>query len=548
MLWYACSALGKLIADSGEEVYKMDRDELRETCGIRDGIRLYGHLQRDRAQAARKAGSTDSLSEFQKKLGQRKTRTDAVMKAVDAFRGAGKKKLSQIEEEPEDDLADMPKWKRELIKKQRRQKEEEESPPAERRSRGGKREKDRRGNRRDDSDEEVDDKRRKKNVKRRGKDDASDSEEEDNKKSRSKRKEKETKRKKEEEMKRKKGEESRKKKSPKKKTQVSDDEEDEKKGKRKGRKEEKRKKDDKKSPKKKPTSDDDFDSSEVTSDESDAATDSSEEESSSSAGEKETKKVTSSEAAQVPGAKWSLGQGDEEEIEKIDEKIRSQQLEIQKELTNLSRLQREIGLKNLPTLQQKLLQGDLSKLQVLQGRLKEAPTNKELQMQLVGQQMLLTEHLLQIQESLSHNLPDIESQLEQAVHSNSRMSHSLSSGNISGRSNIHTAQQHIPIQHMPAPVQQQQVPIVQQPVPVVQQPVPMVQQVPIVQHVPSYDPMMGAMQQQLFANQMRQQIASDMMAEQQRQQMMAAERRRLMAASSFGNPYYSPLTPSVPFM
>ena len=44
------SLRGILTADSGEELYKMDRDELREVCGIKDGIRIFSHLQRDRAQ------------------------------------------------------------------------------------------------------------------------------------------------------------------------------------------------------------------------------------------------------------------------------------------------------------------------------------------------------------------------------------------------------------------------------------------------------------------------------------------------------------------
>ena len=36
--------------ESGEELYKMSRDELRETCGISEGIRLYSLLQRDRKE------------------------------------------------------------------------------------------------------------------------------------------------------------------------------------------------------------------------------------------------------------------------------------------------------------------------------------------------------------------------------------------------------------------------------------------------------------------------------------------------------------------
>ena len=42
--------LGKLVVESGEELYKMDRNELRDICGIREGTTLYSLLQRDRAQ------------------------------------------------------------------------------------------------------------------------------------------------------------------------------------------------------------------------------------------------------------------------------------------------------------------------------------------------------------------------------------------------------------------------------------------------------------------------------------------------------------------
>ena len=253
--------------------------------------------------------------------------------------------------------------------------------------------------------------------------------------------------------------------------------------------------------------------------------------------------MSSSEAALIPGASWALGEGDD--LENLDERIRVQQLDIQRELTNLSRLQRELGMKTLPSLQQKVLQADLSKLQAIQSRLKAAPGNREFQMQLVGQQMLLSEHLLEIQESLSHGLPDVESQLE---HVTQRMPHSISSGSI----NQDTRK--ISSSTMPQLQPQYQPPTHYQPQP--QYPSQMQPSYPA---QPMYDPLTSSagvqmlMQQQLLAGQMRQQITNDLLAEQQRQQLLMAERRRqqMMANAALGNfgaNMYSPLTPSLPFI
>ncbi len=44
------SCVGKIEVNSGEELYKMSRDELRDCCGVMEGIRLYSLLQRDRKE------------------------------------------------------------------------------------------------------------------------------------------------------------------------------------------------------------------------------------------------------------------------------------------------------------------------------------------------------------------------------------------------------------------------------------------------------------------------------------------------------------------
>ena len=39
-----------LVVRSAEELYKMEREELRDICGAKDGIRLFSQLQKDRAE------------------------------------------------------------------------------------------------------------------------------------------------------------------------------------------------------------------------------------------------------------------------------------------------------------------------------------------------------------------------------------------------------------------------------------------------------------------------------------------------------------------
>ena len=157
----------------------------------------------------------------------------------------------------------------------------------------------------------------------------------------------------------------------------------------------------------------------------------------------------------VSGGKWALG-GDED-LENLDNRIQSQQQDIQKELNCLARLQRELGLKTLPSLQQKVLQADLQKLQAIQGELKKQPGNGKFQMQLIGQQMMLLEHLFEIQESLSYGIGDVESQLElmTSQKSSSNLKHGGNSlGNVQQTEETHSYQP--PPQPNNVPPQQQQ--------------------------------------------------------------------------------------------
>ena len=119
------------------------------------------------------------------------------------------------------------------------------------------------------------------------------------------------------------------------------------------------KKDKSKGKRRGPTNIDDFDEDDYSDSESGSDSDSSEE-----SGQK--KIITSEEAMKMLGTKWALGDGDD--IEDLDERIRTQQLEIQRELSGLTQLQRNRGMKALPSLQQKVLQSDLQKLLAIQGK------------------------------------------------------------------------------------------------------------------------------------------------------------------------------------
>lgn len=68
-------------------------------------------------------------------------------------------------------------------------------------------------------------------------------------------------------------------------------------------------------------------------------------------------------------------------------------MEIKKLLNHLGELQKKSGVKTLPAEKQKVLQQDLQKLELLQNRRKEKPGNASILTQLIGQQMLLSDHL-----------------------------------------------------------------------------------------------------------------------------------------------------------
>ena len=109
---------------------------------------------------------------------------------------------------------------------------------------------------------------------------------------------------------------------------------------------------------------------------------------------------SSASASELTNASWALGEGDVS----VDRQIKAQQTEIRKQLSSLAELQKGMGLKSLPSLQQQILQQDLQKLEQLQSRLSNKPGNQSLQMQLLGQQMLLCEHLKEAEQLLSRNV------------------------------------------------------------------------------------------------------------------------------------------------
>ena len=129
---------------------------------------------------------------------------------------------------------------------------------------------------------------------------------------------------------------------------------------------------------------------------------------------------SSASASEMTNAAWAL----EGQTGSLDQRIKTQQGQIKKELSFLMQLQKATGMKSLPPQQQKVLEKDLRKLEAIQDRLSEKRGNQDLQMQLLGQQMLLFEHLKEIQTSLqvkpmmAANVPTMS------------LSHSPQSGNV----------------------------------------------------------------------------------------------------------------------
>ena len=162
-------------------------------------------------------------------------------------------------------------------------------------------------------------------------------------------------------------------------------------------KKKKSKKNKKKGKQRGPTNIDDFDEVDYASDSSyTSSTSSSDSSSESDASDSDSEKVKK--ALEITNAAWALtGTAD---AEKMSERIKSQQAKIKNELASLSQLQKETGNKTLSPELQKMLQQDLQKLEQLQTMLKENQGNQSLQTQLLGQQMLLFEHLTEAKESI----------------------------------------------------------------------------------------------------------------------------------------------------
>ncbi len=152
-----------------------------------------------------------------------------------------------------------------------------------------------------------------------------------------------------------------------------------------------------------PTNIDDFDEADFESDtESDYYSSESDSEGYSSDSETERKGRlrSSASASELTNAAWALGEGDQD---KIEDRTKKQRDEIKKQLASLAELQKIHGVKSLPPDNQKILHSDLQKLEILQAKRKEKPGDLTSQMQLLGQQMLLCEHLKEAQAEITTN-------------------------------------------------------------------------------------------------------------------------------------------------
>ena len=172
------------------------------------------------------------------------------------------------------------------------------------------------------------------------------------------------------------------------------------------------------SKKRQPTNIDDFDEDDLSGFETDTESESyssdySDSDSSGSKGRGRRRKLRSSaSASQLTNTEWALGEGSE--VMSIDKRIKAQQAEIKRQLSSLAQLQKDVGLTSLPAQQQKILHQDLQKLEQVQTKLKDKPGNQSLQMQLIGQQMLLCEHLKEVQMALNpQQLPSLGLSLAQ---------------------------------------------------------------------------------------------------------------------------------------
>ena len=145
----------------------------------------------------------------------------------------------------------------------------------------------------------------------------------------------------------------------------------------------------------KPTNIDDFDENDFSDTESDSDSSYSSDFSGSdsdSEREKRHRLRSSASASAVPDAVWAL-QGQPQQGVDSEARVKSQQAEIKRLLNELGEIQKKSGIKTLPAEKQKTLQQDLKYLEHLQLRLKGRPGNDSILTQLIGQQILLSDHL-----------------------------------------------------------------------------------------------------------------------------------------------------------
>lgn len=256
-----------------------------------------------------------------------------------------------------------------------------------------------------------------------------------------------------------------------------------------------------------PTNVDDFDTDEYSdTSESYSSSEYSDSDYSTSASEsddsRKAKIKSSASASELTNATWALGAtAAGTEKDDLDERVKSQQEEIKQQLVALSETQKKVGAKSLQVHQHTMLQQDLQKLEQLQTKLKNTPDDQTLQMQLLGQQTLLIEHLKEIIEELEGGRKEIVK---------SKSSHSIKSS-VGKDGQLDTQQHQLHHQHQ---LQQQ-------------------------------------MQLQALADQQRQQMLIEhhrqLEAEQQRQLMMAEQQRQMQLAqlSSMQSPsvFMSPRSP-----
>ena len=113
----------------------------------------------------------------------------------------------------------------------------------------------------------------------------------------------------------------------------------------------------------------------------------------SSSSDEKYQQHSSASASNIANATWAL-QGSEGQAGVVSEaRIKQQQEEIKMMLSHLRELQKVYNLKALPAAQQGILRRDLQNLESIQRKQHDMPGNVTLLSQLLGQQLILTDHL-----------------------------------------------------------------------------------------------------------------------------------------------------------